>query len=531
MKKKKEGKFINVLKKYWPCLLGLILVASGIGASLYDNQTTWNVPLIFFGVFIIALNRIIIAIKSEKNSILKSIVILAISAFALTWLLQVGSFAQLEFINPDYVRLGLTDISLILYYPIYFSLDVIVFLIVLSGFYYLLAQNKMYQKLTSDLAKAAKGNELLVYYVMAVFIVIIGSFFSETLIVLSILPFLLTILAKMKTDKLTSFAVTFGALFVSLIGIPFGSSGLLAFGKNASIAFGEGLNYRLIIQAVVFILFLVFIFLKATKTKGNKENVVALEDPYLVKNTQAKIKTLPIIIVLSTFLVVLVLGYVGWETNFNVLIFKEFHAWLMEVQLFEGFYLFRELFGSMALELGSWDTLTGIILFVMFTLVIAVLNRSTLEDVKNSYVEGFKIILKPLLLVIATYTMFSIMYLSTFTITFSNWIFKLTDGFNFFTATVLGVITSIFHSDLGFTGFTVGNYITRAFEDNLGLIQTVYSSTYGLAQFFAPTSIFLVLGLSLYNVGYKNWLKFVYKFLIAIFIVLLITFAIIQYAV
>jgi uncharacterized ion transporter superfamily protein YfcC len=45
---------------------------------------------------------------------------------------------------------------------------------------------------------------------------------------------------------------------------------------------------------------------------------------------------------------------------------------------------------------------------------------------------------------------------------------------------------------------------------------------YGLTMFVAPTSLFLILGLTYLNVPYIKWLKNVWKLVIALFLLILI---------
>ena len=47
-------------------------------------------------------------------------------------------------------------------------------------------------------------------------------------------------------------------------------------------------------------------------------------------------------------------------------------------------------------------------------------------------------------------------------------------------------------------------------------------STYALTGFIAPTSAILVLGLSMLDIKYSDYFKFIWKFLAALFVVILI---------
>jgi C4-dicarboxylate anaerobic carrier. len=52
-------------------------------------------------------------------------------------------------------------------------------------------------------------------------------------------------------------------------------------------------------------------------------------------------------------------------------------------------------------------------------------------------------------------------------------------------------------------------------------------STYGLASMFAPSSAILLIGLSYLGITYKEWMKYIWKFVLAMFIVILVLMVII----
>ncbi len=527
--KKKEFDLNKLLLRLIPVFVGLVLLILGFVAPHVKLLIDHEVAFKFFGLFVIGVYLVVEAVKSKEHQVLKSILAIFATTLVMTWFIPIGEFAQLQFINVEMQRVGFTDLSLVIYYALYYNLDKILFLFALSGFYYLLSQNKGYRKLISSIAKSQKGFEKITIFGFAIAILILTTFISQTFIVFLFIPFMISILSKMKVDKLTAFAVTVGALLVGLVGAPYGSEGLWGFSYNASIGIGEGLAYRLIIQGIVLIGYLAFLYTRLNVLDKKEKSKQLIEDPYDVKDVRGKENIVPITVTLSIFALILVVGFINWSTYFNATLFTDFHTWLMGFEV-GGSPIFALLLGSMAKAIGTWDVITGIMILTVFYIVVAILNKANFDDVVESFVEGFKIIIKPALFLVATYLVFIVLYLSPFTMTLSNWAYSLTEGFQFVIAPVLALITSVFHADLGFTGFAIGNYITRAFEDNLGLIQSTYVSMHGFAQIFVPTSGILVVGLALFKVNYKDWLKYIFYFLASLFVVLLIVFAIIQYS-
>ena len=90
--------------------------------------------------------------------------------------------------------------------------------------------------------------------------------------------------------------------------------------------------------------------------------------------------------------------------------------------------------------------------------------------------------------------------------------------------TLSSLLLNIFHTDLGFTGYIVGAHYVVEYADYINPIYVMLTSLYGFVQFFIPTSILLGVGLTSLDVKYTDWLKYIWKFLVGMIIVLLVIF-------
>ena len=92
--------------------------------------------------------------------------------------------------------------------------------------------------------------------------------------------------------------------------------------------------------------------------------------------------------------------------------------------------------------------------------------------------------------------------------------------------TIIGAtLTNIFHVDLGYTAYALSDYLVTGYGAvALTLVFIVFFTTYGLLQFFIPTSILLALGLTYTKVSYKDWMKHIWRFVLGMLCVLLIIF-------
>ena len=90
-----------------------------------------------------------------------------------------------------------------------------------------------------------------------------------------------------------------------------------------------------------------------------------------------------------------------------------------------------------------------------------------------------------------------------------------------------GFISSLFHPDFNYTAYSLSQYFISGFASNLSVIFTILIAMFGFTTIFVPTSALLVVGLSYTGVEYKDWLKYIWRFLACIFIFLIILFIII----
>ena len=69
----------------------------------------------------------------------------------------------------------------------------------------------------------------------------------------------------------------------------------------------------------------------------------------------------------------------------------------------------------------------------------------------------------------------------------------------------------------------MSSFISGYDATTLPIAGLLVQSVYGVAMLIFPTSAVLIAGLSLFNVSYKQWMKYIWKFaLIAFLLVLLV---------
>ena len=98
-------------------------------------------------------------------------------------------------------------------------------------------------------------------------------------------------------------------------------------------------------------------------------------------------------------------------------------------------------------------------------------------------------------------------------------------GFSLPKAIIVSAISNTFNVDPGYNGYLLGSYLTTGFGNaGIALLFLVFFAIYGLLQFFIPTSILLMVGLTYAKVEYKDWMKYIWRFILGMLCVLLIIF-------
>ena len=501
--------------------------------SIFVDASNADMILKLIGIVLFVVGSMFVAVTSEKSRLAKSLFVFIVTSILLTWLFAYGYFQGSDFYEYGMSRIDFADFGYALYYSVNFILDKIVFLLVLTGFYGVLSKISGYQKLTENIAKTFSKHKIVSSVVISVILFVLTSLFTQTFVVLLFIPFFISILAKMDIDKVTTFAVTFGSALVGILGCTYGTDSLIAFNRYLGQEINVALTYRFIIAVVSLVLYEFFIVMRLRKTlnstKKKEKNSNLVSDPFEVKNVK-EAKTLPVAIVLGIVAIITILGYIDWSTNFNIDVFNTFHDWLINLEAGDEFTIFGYILGSKADALGAFKFVFSIsAMLLVASALVAFLYKMKVDEYVDSFFEGNKKMLKPLLFVIASYVIFGICYLTPVIPTIANWFLNLVEGFNPYLTAIMAFITSLFQNDLGYSAYTVGGFLTSAYADNINIVHTIFVSMYGLVQIFMPTSALLVVGLSLMDVDYKDWLKYIWLFVVGLIVILLVLFTVVTY--
>lgn len=442
----------------------------------------------------------------------------------LTWIIPQGTFSGTGVEIGDITRVGLFDFFTYGFLGMYYFTVLVTFIFVLGAFYQVLSRIGGYQALITKLAKAFKKKEILFVLLVSFIITGIASVTNEYILLLTAIPFLISIMKEMKLDKLTSFSTTFGAVLVGTIGSLYSTK---IVGMNVGylqVAYSSLWYIRLIILLLAYVVFNVFNILHLRKSLKSKENEL-VEDMFESNNTTKKKTIWPVATVLSIFAVISFMAYFPWSEVCKIEWFDQALKAITEYKLFDS-TIFAYILGNVN-AFGSWDMFGIQALMVITTLILKWIYKLDKDEFIASYGEGFKKSLKLVVLLLMAYLVleFTVMYPVIPTIV--DWFISLSDKFNVLLTSVAGLFTSIFTVEYQYTVNLIGTYLTTTFADNAKHIAIILQTTYGLASIFAPSSAILLIGLSYLDIKYTEWLKYIWKFLLIMFAALIVIMLII----
>lgn len=455
----------------------------------------------------------------KKNSLFKILAIIMIVVALLTWLIPAGYY-QGEFIDSGITRLGFVDFCQYLILPFFQSmfLEVLVFLLSVGAFYGVLSKTGVYKTTIENIAKKFKKKGNLTLIIIAFILGALSSFGGYGLYLFIFIPVLISIILLMGYDRVTALLVTVGAMLVGVIGTTYGAGYI----SQTLASLGLEYNSQILYKVILFVLSLVVLLLFTLKFSKSKEKDSDFEDVYLGKGN-SKRGPVMLYVAFGILFVLLVLGCTNWSEVFEIQAFTKFHTWLTGLKIAK-FPVVTSILGSGLVAFGSWTYFQLAIVLLVVAFVVA-----KIYGVKyfESIVDGAKVLVKPALLVVFAYGILVIVVNSGVFITLMSYVFKAVTKFNvlgFISSVLINIFGSALHVELPYAANFFLPYLISTYEGaTVPLVANVMSQAlYGLTMFVAPTSLFLILGLTYLDVPYTLWLKRVWKLVVALFLLILI---------
>ena len=107
-----------------------------------------------------------------------------------------------------------------------------------------------------------------------------------------------------------------------------------------------------------------------------------------------------------------------------------------------------------------------------------------------------------------------------------DWIANLAKGFNVVLASICAFITSLFGVEMQYVANLSGAYFASMYAEHVSALSIIFQSAFGLVSFVAPSSAILMIGLAYMGIPYKDWLKYIWKFVVSMLAATIILIAV-----
>lgn len=467
----------------------------------------------------------------KRYGLLKVLGISFLIVVGLTWLIPTGSYTDGVFTGGDSLPLGLFDLirtplstfaNLIQY--------AIVFLLI-GGLYGIMNKTGVYSNLVDRLVSKFKGKENKFLIITMLIFTILSSLTGLSFVIFILVPFFVAVLLSMHYNKITALMATVGSMLVGLIGSTYGFSINGYINYYLSLDIHSDILTKVIFLALITFLSIVFV-LKTTKKidKGEVKKDLKKEAtkeetkvviPLFEKGNKSKKSIWPLVTVMGLMITVLIVGMYNWKYSFDINFFSDSYTSLMGIKV-AGYPLFQNLIGAIN-PMGNWSIYELSIILVIAMLLIGWLYSIKLGDLIDSFIKGAKEMFPTAVYVTLANIVFVVLASSStgenMFFTIANYLFGLSENLNIVTMTIVSAIGSFFYNDFSNLFNAMGSNIAIIYSDATlyPVIGTIIRTMYGLVMLIAPTSLFLVGGLSYLDVSYTEWFKYIWKFLLQVF--------------
>lgn len=464
----------------------------------------------------------------KKHSLFKFMAILALVVLVLTYFIpaRAGEVSYLPF--GDVVTNGIQ--------AYYYFFDTLVFVLLVGAFYGVLNKTGAYKKLLDGIVMKVKANSKKFIFATVIVFALISALTGISLPLIVFIPFVVSIILLLGYDKLVAISSTVVATLIGFIGGVFTTFrdpnnyygySAATFEDLVGIDRFTNLLPQILLLVLGVVLLILFInkHIKSVEDKkvkyelNNDDELLIVE----VKGNYKGVKTWPLIVILSILLVLLILGLVPWNSLFKIEIFTKFHDWINGLAIKE-FPIFGSIISSTFPAFGEWASL-GSYMMIMVVLLIAIIvikfvYRVKFDDLINDMAEGAKKMLPTAALMMLAYAILVCTYNNGFVETIISKAGTKGD-INFVLASLITMLGSLLHVDIYYTVAGVFSPILSAVtnEAMLDVFALAFQSLYGLVSIVGPTSLLLIFALSYLDVPYTTWLKYIWRFILSLFII------------
>ena len=498
----------------------------------------------------------------KKNNLFKAVGIVILIYILMSWIVPIiYSVAGID--GKVSYQIGFVSILSVLLETFSGFGTVILYVLLVGAVYGVLKATGADDKLIELLSSKANGREKGVLIGIIVLMAVISSISGLDLGLLVVFPILISLIVKMGYDKLVALSATLGATVIGMYGATFAGT---LYGLNNTVlnlkTFDQFIPKLIfLVVGVVGLVLFVLMYCKKKDFKFGEKKLVEKSDKKddskdskkssnikknsktksAVKSSSKKVAAvkknnkekkertaLPALIIVGIVMLLFFVGTTSWEGIFGSNWFSSAHESWTGFKI-GGFDILNKLFGGVD-AFGSWNTPVRFQVYSMILIVamviLAIVYRTKADECFEGFVDGIKSFVVPAILTILACSLFVFIYYNPVLTPVSSLL--LGKDFNVALTGIYTIINSVFYVDYYYLAYSVLYSITSVYSDStvLSIISVMFTNLYSLVMLVAPTSILLLITLSISDVKYTEWFKFIWKLALALLVVSFIVFSV-----
>lgn len=437
----------------------------------------------------------------KKYNVFKILTISILVTVVLSFLIPQTSFDNYGnlskgSINPisiiDSFANGLTSLGVFL--------NAFVYILCIGIFYFVLKKTKKYDETITNTAYMFRNIKVVFNIISICTFAIVTAITSDVMPMLIFVPAFIDISKKLGYDSKISILTTIGSIIL-------GSSASLLYTNYANQILGsvvtDNILFKIIILLITIVSLIVFTVVFGKTPEDTKLEKVGKKSVSFIS------------ISFDIILVLILLGMTSWSSYFGFNGFTELHSNIANFKIFN-VSPFISLIGASVAALGSWKVFDLSVLLLILSLISAIIYRVKFDELLQSVAEGIKKSLPYALIIVIANIVLVNVYNSGFFYTILTGLAKMSD--KLFSSTIISMLASFVYPDYTYASqFTLSTITAVASSTEFNVVLTlVFQAIYSLFLLIMPTSILLLMGLRYTNVRYKDWFKFIFKYVIVL---------------
>ncbi len=262
---------------------------------------------------------------------------------------------------------------------------------------------------------------------------------------------------------------------------------------------------------------------KTTAKKSTTKNFAITKNVKKVKASKT-VSSVPFMVITVIMLLIAAIGMYNWYYAFGIEFFNDIYDAVMGVKI--GDYPIVENIFSSITQLGYWGNTELVVIIVIISAFLAFVYRLSLNEYVESFIKGMKEMMPTAIYAalasVILYVLYTSSYYGSGTITNTIYAKILGDDFNVLLTAISTLIGSFFYNDLYYLLAGLSTFVSSYNAGDLKIAALLIQSVYGIGMMIFPTSVVLIAGLSYFDVKWTEWVKYIWKFLLGLFALIIL---------